>query len=64
MAESYLRLAADKGCHLAVFTEFHLTSWEPSHPDFIAAMKEAMPYLATYQTLARELDINIIPGTL
>ncbi|EXK80831.1 hypothetical protein FOQG_14686 [Fusarium oxysporum f. sp. raphani 54005] len=64
LAESYLRLAADKGCHLAVLPEFHLTSWEPSHPDFIAAMKESMSCLAKYQALARELDINIIPGTL
>ncbi|KAJ4182493.1 hypothetical protein NW759_017121 [Fusarium solani] len=64
IAESFLRSAAVKGCHLAVLPEFHLTSWEPEHPDFFAATIESKPYLANYQALARELNINIVPGTI
>ncbi|KAH7243814.1 hypothetical protein MRS44_017206 [Fusarium solani] len=64
IAESFLRSAAVKGCHLAVLPEFHLTSWEPEHPDFFAATIESKPYLANYQALARKLNINIVPGTI
>lgn len=64
VSESYLREAAEKGCHLAVLPEFHLTSWAPDHPDFHSAIRDSMQYLSSYQTLARELKINIVPGTI
>ncbi|KAK4101557.1 carbon-nitrogen hydrolase [Parathielavia hyrcaniae] len=63
-AESFIRQAAAQGAHLAVLTEYHLTSWCPDHPDFIAACAESATYLPRYQALARELHINIVPGTI
>ncbi|KAK3503715.1 carbon-nitrogen hydrolase [Neurospora crassa] len=66
-AESYLRKAALGGAHLAVLPEYHLTSWCPEHPSFVAACAESSAdnsYLARYQALARELNINIVPGTI
>jgi predicted amidohydrolase len=47
-----------------VLPEYHLTSWCPDHPDFLAATIESTEYLAKYQDLARELSINIVPGTI
>lgn len=44
--------------------EYHLTSWVPDHPDFIASCVKSVSYLSRYQTLARELDIHIVPGTI
>ncbi|KAL6365960.1 hypothetical protein LRP88_00543 [Fusarium phalaenopsidis] len=64
IAESFLRSAAVNGCHLAVLPEFHLTAWEPEHPEFFAATRKLKAYLARYQAFARELDINIVPGTI
>ncbi|KAK0629223.1 putative chaperone binding protein [Bombardia bombarda] len=63
-AESYIRKAAEQGAHLAVLPEYHLTSWCPDHPDFVSASAESATYLARYQALAKELDINIVPGTI
>lgn len=44
--------------------EYHLTSWCPEKPGFIDSSKESYTYLAKYQELARELNINIVPGTI
>lgn len=63
-AEAYIREASSKGAHLAVLPEYHLTSWVPDHPEFIAATRDSMAYLAKYQELARELNISIVPGTI
>ncbi|KAK3291374.1 carbon-nitrogen hydrolase [Chaetomium fimeti] len=63
-AESFIRQAAAQGTHLAVLPEYHLTSWCPDHPDFIAACAESATYLPRYQALARHLNINIVPGTI
>jgi predicted amidohydrolase len=63
-AESYIRKAASQGAHLAVLPEFHLTSWVPEHPSFLSASAESTGYLAKYQALARDLKINIVPGTI
>ncbi|KAJ4392730.1 hypothetical protein N0V85_006859 [Neurospora sp. IMI 360204] len=66
-AESYIRKAASGGAHLAVLPEYHLTSWCPEHPSFVAACAESSAdnsYLSRYQALARELNINIVPGTI
>lgn len=63
-AESYIRSAAAQGAVLAVLPEYHLTSWCPDHPDFVSACASSMGYLERYQDLARELNINIVPGTI
>jgi predicted amidohydrolase len=59
-----LRSAATKGCDIAILPEFHLTSWVPEHPEFISASKKSNDYLSKYQDLAKELNINIVPGTI
>lgn len=64
IVESYIRSAAAQGCHLAVLPEYHLTSWVPELPDFRKASIESASYLAKYQDLARQLNINIVPGTI
>lgn len=63
-AEAAIRKAAAAGCHLAVLPEYHLTSWVPEHPDFIASCARSEAFLPRYQVLARELDISIVPGTI
>ncbi|KAK3316049.1 putative chaperone binding protein [Apodospora peruviana] len=63
-AASYIRQAARQGAHVAVLPEYHLTSWCPDHPDFVKASAESAAYLARYQELAKELNINIVPGTI
>ncbi|KAH7122925.1 carbon-nitrogen hydrolase [Dactylonectria macrodidyma] len=63
-AAKYIRDAASKGCDLALLPEYHLTSWVPEHPDFLSATRESASFLAKYQELARELNINIVPGTI
>jgi predicted amidohydrolase len=47
-----------------VLPEYHLTSWVPEHPDFIAFCTKSLAYLPRYQALARELNIHIVPGTI
>jgi predicted amidohydrolase len=44
--------------------EYHLTSWCPENPAFASACTESTAFLARYQALARELNINIVPGTI
>ncbi|KAJ4317637.1 hypothetical protein N0V84_007236 [Fusarium piperis] len=63
-AEGHLRSAAAQGCDIAILPEFHLTSWAPEHADFVSASKKSAGCLAKYQDLARELNINIVPGTI
>lgn len=63
-AESFIRSAASQGCHLAVLPEYHLTSWAPEHPEFQSAIRDSVPYLQRYQSLAKELGISIVPGTI
>ncbi|KAH8173209.1 carbon-nitrogen hydrolase domain-containing protein [Sarocladium implicatum] len=63
-ASEHITKAAADGAHIAVLPEYHLTSWVPDHPDFIASTQESMTYLPRYQTLARELNISIVPGTI
>ncbi|KAH8896033.1 putative chaperone binding protein [Thozetella sp. PMI_491] len=60
----YIRNAAAQGCHLAVLPEYYLTSWCADDPGFIPACAESVSYLSRYQELARELNINIVPGTI
>ncbi|KAK4155690.1 putative chaperone binding protein [Chaetomidium leptoderma] len=63
-ATGFIRQAAVQGADLVVLPEYHLTSWCPDHPDFISACAESATYLPRYQALARELNINIVPGTI
>lgn len=63
-AATFIRRAAAAGCHLAVLPEYHLTSWGPDHPDFLAACAASEAYLPKYQALARECNISIVPGTI
>ncbi|CAK7205854.1 hypothetical protein SEUCBS139899_008633 [Sporothrix eucalyptigena] len=59
-----IRKVAAEGVHIALLPEYHLTSWVPEHPDFVAASAASAKYLARYQDLARECNINIVPGTI
>ncbi|OLN85102.1 Nitrilase [Colletotrichum chlorophyti] len=63
-AESHIRSAASQGCSLAVLPEYHLTSWVPNHPDFVSACVKSGAYLGKYRSLAEELGICIVPGTI
>ena len=44
--------------------EYHLTGWVPSDPKFAKLALEWESYLKKYQALAKELSINIVPGTI
>ncbi|PNH38216.1 hypothetical protein VD0004_g8599 [Verticillium dahliae] len=63
-AESFIRDAASQGAHIAVLPEYHLTSWAPQDPRFLACCEQSPLYLERYQALAKELAIAIVPGTL
>ncbi|KAI1387229.1 putative hydrolase, carbon-nitrogen family [Hypoxylon trugodes] len=63
-AESFIRNAAQEGCHLAVLPEYHLTSWVPDEPNFRESCADSATYLKRYQELAKELNICIVPGTI
>jgi predicted amidohydrolase len=60
----FIRLAASQGAHLAVLPEYHLTSWVPSDPAFRTLCAQSQKYLDSYCALAKELNINIVPGTI
>ncbi|KAF2963842.1 hypothetical protein GQX73_g9719 [Xylaria multiplex] len=63
-AAAEIRLVAAQGGQLVVLPEYHLTSWAPEHPDFVASCAQSMVYLRRYQDLAQALNIHIVPGTL
>ncbi|KAI3318567.1 carbon-nitrogen hydrolase [Xylariaceae sp. AK1471] len=63
-AAAEIRSVAVQGGQLVVLPEYHLTSWVPEHPDFVASCAESMVYLPRYQALAQELNIHIVPGTI
>lgn len=44
--------------------EYHLTGWVPEDPQFGAIASTAYQYVRQYQSLAKELQINIVPGTI
>jgi predicted amidohydrolase len=60
----FIRAAASQGAHLAVLPEYHLTSWVPSDPEFSSLCAQSQKYLDSYCALAKELNINIVPGTI
>ncbi|GAA84519.1 hydrolase, carbon-nitrogen family [Aspergillus luchuensis IFO 4308] len=61
---THIRDAASQGAELAVLPEYHLTGWAPSNPTWTALASKTTPYLEAYQSLARELNICIVPGTI
>ncbi|KAL6718385.1 hypothetical protein ACLMJK_004474 [Lecanora helva] len=63
-AANFIASAAQRGAHLAVLPEYHLTNWEPDHPDFIGSCASWETYLRLYQDLARKHKICIVPGTI
>ncbi|KAL6246228.1 hypothetical protein RBB50_006463 [Rhinocladiella similis] len=63
-AANHIRDAAAQGASLAVLPEYHLTGWVPDDPKFTELAQTAYSYVPRYQDLARELKINIVPGTI
>jgi hypothetical protein len=47
-----------------VLPEYHLTSWVPDDPRFAEIAQTAYSYVAKYQELAKELKVNLVPGTI
>jgi len=43
---------------------YHLNGFKPSSPEYIHQTKSTTSYLQTYQSIARELSISIVPGTI
>ena len=63
-AADYIRSAARQGAQLAVLPEYHLLNWIPHDPKFKQACSHWKTYLQKYQDLAKECNINLVPGTL
>ncbi|KAI7234899.1 carbon-nitrogen hydrolase, partial [Hortaea werneckii] len=49
---------------LAVLPEYHLLNWVPQDPKFKEACGQWQFYLNKYRELAKECNINIVPGTI
>ncbi|KAJ5398462.1 hypothetical protein N7465_008951 [Penicillium sp. CMV-2018d] len=60
----YIREAAAQGAELAVLPEYHLSGMVPTDPRWAVQAGESAKYLANYQSLAKELQICIVPGTI
>ncbi|KAK5169651.1 uncharacterized protein LTR77_005628 [Saxophila tyrrhenica] len=63
-AADFIRAAALQGSKLAVLPEYHLLNWVPHDPKFKEACGHWRTYLKKYQDLAKECNINIVPGTI
>ena len=63
-AAAFVRSASEQGADLAVLPEYHLTNWLPRDPNFASVCEDWQKYLRKYQDLARECNINIVPGTI
>lgn len=63
-AASFIKSAAQQGAHLAVLPEYHLLGWVPEDPKFKESCGKWQIYLKRYQALAKEHNINIVPGTI
>ncbi|MCJ1350874.1 MAG: hypothetical protein MMC33_000855 [Icmadophila ericetorum] len=61
---TFIRTAASLGAHLAVLPEYHLNNWVPEDEKWLSQCDQYATYLQNYQSLAKELQINIIPGTI
>ncbi|KAI9035821.1 carbon-nitrogen hydrolase family protein [Aspergillus affinis] len=60
----YIREAASQGAELVVLPEYHLNGFTPTSPLYATQASTTQPYLSTYQSLARELQICLVPGTI
>ncbi|KAL4914423.1 carbon-nitrogen hydrolase [Aspergillus aurantiobrunneus] len=60
----YILAAAAQGAELAVLPEYHLFGWAPQDPLFAVQASQTSKYLSAYQSLAKELNICLVPGTL
>ena len=63
-AATQIRAAAQQGAELAVLPEYHLLNWIPQDPGFKEACGHWQKYLTNYRDLAKEHNINIVPGTI
>ncbi|KAJ5626580.1 hypothetical protein N7528_004007 [Penicillium herquei] len=61
---NYIREAASQGAELAVLPEYHLSGWAPTDERWSIQAGQASQYLANYQSLAKELKICLVPGTI
>lgn len=63
-AEEFIRAAAKQEATLAVLPEYHLLNWLPHDEEFKEKCSHWKTYLDKYQALAKECNINIVPGTI
>lgn len=63
-AEDFIRAAARQHAQLAVLPEYHLLNWMPQDEKFKEACSHWETYLNKYRDLAKECNINIVPGTI
>lgn len=63
-AATQIRAASHQGAQLAVLPEYHLLNWVPQASGFKEACGKWETYLANYRSLAKECNINIVPGTI
>ncbi|KNG80722.1 hydrolase, carbon-nitrogen family protein [Aspergillus nomiae NRRL 13137] len=63
---TYIREAASQGVKLAVLPEYHLNAFPPTNPLYLPQTDSQITtkYLQSYQALAKELNICIVPGTI
>lgn len=64
VACDFIRAAAKQNAKLAVLPEYHLLNWRPADEKFKEACSHWKHYLDGYISLARECNINIVPGTI
>ncbi|KAA8642922.1 hypothetical protein EYZ11_009656 [Aspergillus tanneri] len=60
----YIRDAASQGAEIAVLPEYHLNGFAPTSSQYTQQAESAPSYLKAYQTLARDLNICLVPGTI
>ncbi|QQK43604.1 Nitrilase/cyanide hydratase and apolipoprotein N-acyltransferase [Penicillium digitatum] len=60
----YITEAAIQGAELAVLPEYHLSGMVPTDPLWAVQAGQSAQYLAKYQSLAKDLQICIVPGTI
>lgn len=63
-AAEFIRAASKQEAQLAVLPEYHLLNWVPQDPNFKKACGQWETYLNKYRSLAKECNINIVPGTI
>lgn len=63
-AAEFIRNASKQHAQLAVLPEYHLLNWVPQDPKFKEACSQWETYLNKYIDLAKECNINIVPGTI